>query len=499
MAESSDYTRVAVYRSETANEVPLSANLVVGELALNIVDKKIYTKNSVGDVVEVTNSNDHEHSVEDITDLVDVLIGIIEGLPKEIPIGGTEGQALVKVDGTDYNVEWADVIVDWTDIINKPASLDPFDETKYAEAVHTHTKSEITDFNDNDYVAAGQGVPTGGTANQVLAKIDGTDYNTEWQDVAASGPEGNKHRYWRIDIDTVDDLTLWWKAVDFWTGGAPYTLGQQYYEGEEIDLSGVDYSLSANNNMSESSSDVINWDNDPTSPSTSLRFIPNSNPSGETAGVDFDFNTPVIVTSFRLYGSGSFENFGEIRIYYSDDDINYTLASVFNGENVDWATLAGDASPHFVVLEDSQSTTSNNAQAFFPNTLTPIVQGGGSGVYSFDTTVKTADFTAVAGMYYFVAPSTNGSIVVDLPPGPSSGDIVGIRHITDGESSVELGFNGNNIESNASGFITPVIPSSQSVASVTPSAALVYVDAIRGWMVFQGEILFQLPSGGGGF
>lgn len=27
---------------------------------------------------------------------------------------------------------------------------------------------------------AGQGVPTGGTANQVLAKVDGTDYNTAW-------------------------------------------------------------------------------------------------------------------------------------------------------------------------------------------------------------------------------------------------------------------------------------------------------------------------------
>jgi hypothetical protein len=29
---------------------------------------------------------------------------------------------------------------------------------------------------------AGQGVPTGGTTGQVLAKIDGTDYNTEWVD-----------------------------------------------------------------------------------------------------------------------------------------------------------------------------------------------------------------------------------------------------------------------------------------------------------------------------
>lgn len=34
---------------------------------------------------------------------------------------------------------------------------------------------------------AGQGVPTGGTAGQVLAKIDGTNYNTEWVDQTGGG------------------------------------------------------------------------------------------------------------------------------------------------------------------------------------------------------------------------------------------------------------------------------------------------------------------------
>lgn len=33
-------------------------------------------------------------------------------------------------------------------------------------------------------VPSGQGVPAGGTAGQVLAKVDGTDYNTEWVDPA---------------------------------------------------------------------------------------------------------------------------------------------------------------------------------------------------------------------------------------------------------------------------------------------------------------------------
>lgn len=37
----------------------------------------------------------------------------------------------------------------------------------------------------------GQGVPTGGTAGQVLAKIDATDYNTEWVDPPEGGGSGS--------------------------------------------------------------------------------------------------------------------------------------------------------------------------------------------------------------------------------------------------------------------------------------------------------------------
>ncbi|HRO75079.1 MAG TPA: hypothetical protein PLP27_02890, partial [Crocinitomicaceae bacterium] len=35
--------------------------------------------------------------------------------------------------------------------------------------------------------AAGQGVPTGGTAGQVLTKINGTDYNTQWTTPSSGG------------------------------------------------------------------------------------------------------------------------------------------------------------------------------------------------------------------------------------------------------------------------------------------------------------------------
>lgn len=45
-------------------------------------------------------------------------------------------------------------------------------------------------FESGDTIAAAfieNGVPTGGTAGQVLAKIDGTNYNTEWVDQTGGG------------------------------------------------------------------------------------------------------------------------------------------------------------------------------------------------------------------------------------------------------------------------------------------------------------------------
>lgn len=46
----------------------------------------------------------------------------------------------------------------------------------------------------------GQGVPAGGFAGQILAKIDGTDYNTEW--VTNSGGAGSS------DLDSLTDVTI---------------------------------------------------------------------------------------------------------------------------------------------------------------------------------------------------------------------------------------------------------------------------------------------------
>ena len=50
-----------------------------------------------------------------------------------------------------------------------------------------HPTGQIFDVMDGTNGTNGQGVPTGGTAGQVLAKIDGTDYNTEWINPSGGG------------------------------------------------------------------------------------------------------------------------------------------------------------------------------------------------------------------------------------------------------------------------------------------------------------------------
>jgi hypothetical protein len=74
------------------------------------------------------------------------------------------------------------------------------------------------------------------------------------------------------------------------------------------------------------------------------------------------------------------------------------------------------------------------------------ITGNIDGQVSWQTTVKTANFTATAGEGYFVD-TTSGSITVTLPASPSAGDIVGIKDYanTADTNNIVIGRNGENI------------------------------------------------------
>ena len=99
----------------------------------------------------------------------------------------------------------------------------------------------------------------------------------------------------------------------------------------------------------------------------------------------------------------------------------------------------------------------------------------GLGSVSWDTTAKTAGFTAVSGNGYFVN-TTSGAITVTLPSSPSAGDIVGIKDYanTADTNAITIGRNGSNIQGVANDFI---------INTEGRSVILVYVDATKGWLI----------------
>ena len=123
-----------------------------------------------------------------------------------------------------------------------------------------------------------------------------------------------------------------------------------------------------------------------------------------------------------------------------------------------------------VTLGDSGDTIS------IPSGVTLDVQGTSSGVtaITWDTTAKTAGFTAVAGNGYFVN-TTSGAITVTLPATPSVGDFVGIKDYanTADTNNITIARNGSNIQGTANDFI---------ISTEGLSIILIYVDATQGWV-----------------
>jgi hypothetical protein len=98
---------------------------------------------------------------------------------------------------------------------------------------------------------------------------------------------------------------------------------------------------------------------------------------------------------------------------------------------------------------------------------------GRTGTVDWDTTAKTASFTAVSGTGYFVN-TTSGAITLTLPASPSAGDIVAFKDYagTFGTNNLTIGRNGSNLDGNAE---------DKAIDTNHTSMSLVYVDATQGW------------------
>jgi hypothetical protein len=98
---------------------------------------------------------------------------------------------------------------------------------------------------------------------------------------------------------------------------------------------------------------------------------------------------------------------------------------------------------------------------------------GRTGTVDWDTTKKTASFTAANGEGYFIDTS-GGAVTMTLPASPSAGDIVAFKDYSGDFStnSLTIGRNSSNLDGSA---VDAVIDTNHT------SMSLVYVDATQGW------------------
>ena len=122
-----------------------------------------------------------------------------------IPAGGTADQYLRKVDGTDYNVEWAGAPVEsWA----RPGNTSTIPDNKIPSGIAR----------DSELPAANELIPDGGSTNQVLSKTSGNNQAVNWRTVSEVPTGGTTGQVLSKSSNTNND-TGWETLIKVPTGG----------------------------------------------------------------------------------------------------------------------------------------------------------------------------------------------------------------------------------------------------------------------------------------
>ena len=111
---------------------------------------------------------------------------------------------------------------------------------------------------------------------------------------------------------------------------------------------------------------------------------------------------------------------------------------------------------------------------------------GATGAVNWQTTVKTATFTATSGEGYFCNTS-GGAFTVNLPSSPSAGAVVGVKDYANtwDTNNLTLGRGGSNIGGEAS---------DQILNTEGLAVTLVFIDATKGWLVTDSGLQSQATT-----
>ena len=138
-------------------------------------------------------------------------------------------------------------------------------------------------------------------------------------------------------------------------------------------------------------------------------------------------------------------------------------------------TTLGDSGDTFTIPAGVSITNSGTASGF-----------GATGAASWNTTVKTGDFTAVAGEGYFVN-TTSGAVNVTLPAG-TAGAVVAIKDYagTFDTNAVTLTRNGSDKIGGVS--------ANGSLQTEGIAVTLVFIDSTQGWLVTDSGLQSEAPT-----
>ncbi len=207
--------------------------------------------------------------------------------------------------------------------------------------------------------AAGQGVPTGGTAGQVLSKINSTNYNTQW--VTPSGGGNMSTATYDVNANGVVDLVdaIAWSAVT----GKPTSFPPSAHTHIFDDIPGLQAALDTKLNASAISAFALTVldDANATAFKTTLGLENVSNTS--------DANKPVS-TAMQVALDGK-ANTSHTQAASTIPDFNTAAdARVTSGI----ATHVGLADPHTQYQQENEKGVANGYASLDSSTLVPLVQ-----------------------------------------------------------------------------------------------------------------------------
>lgn len=307
---------------------------------------------------------------------------------------------------------------------------------------------------------------------------DGADLATY---IAAGGDPSNGvigRRYWRIKwVYTAGTCVV--KEIPLWQYGSGFKNGARWARGVQMPANSPAAVSVGPDNSNSNASDVFRlFDGNL---ANSVTF---SRPGAGDAVVDIELdfgegNAPTI-SSFQFIMQSEESEMSGFQIYSSSDAITWTLLSSM--EATDWAsnTVEDEPSPHFVAaysgFKDSDQYAVFDASV---ETIPPVTGGGGGGaLWTFDTTLKTADYTATEGVYAFCDTSSN-EVIVTAPASPAVGDIFLARNSTQGNFDLTLSLGFGVLVDGESAFAGWYIPK---------KAGLIWFGGSVGWSVFLGQV-----------